>query len=142
MNSICLNITLITRISGNLLIFSTPTMAKYLEICLFISTKALKCVMVLEKAIKIYQWAPQGGLWACVRSLALGGCVAGDCVIWRGSAVWTLAPHFRVSAVSVGILGIGVRDLEYQNKYFLVWTSSSVNKSILLACYAVHTEAR
>ena len=42
LNSICLNITPITGTSGNLLIFSTPTMAKYLEICLFISTKALK----------------------------------------------------------------------------------------------------
>ena len=106
LNSISLNITLITRTSGNLLIFSIPTMAKYLEICLFISTKALKCVMVLEKSIKIYHWASQGGWWACVRGLALGwrgGCVAGDCVILRGSAVWTLAPHFRVSAVSVGI---------------------------------------
>ena len=63
-NSICLNITPITRTSGNLLIFSTPTMAKYLEICLFISTKALKCIMVLEKAIKIYLWASQEGWWA------------------------------------------------------------------------------
>ena len=47
-------------------------MAKYLEICLFISTKALKCVMVVEKAIKIYHWASQGGWWACVRGLDLG----------------------------------------------------------------------
>ena len=30
------------------------------------------------------------------------------CSFGGGSAVWTLAPHFRVSAVSVGISGIGV----------------------------------
>ena len=32
----------------------------------------------------------------------------GTVFIWRRSAVWTLAPHFRVSAVSVWILVIGV----------------------------------
>ena len=32
----------------------------------------------------------------------------GTVFIWQRSAVWTLAPHFRVSAVSVGILVIGV----------------------------------
>ena len=33
-----------------------------LEVCPFISTKALECVMVLEKTINIYHWASQGGL--------------------------------------------------------------------------------
>ena len=37
-------------------------MAKYLEIFPIISTKALKCVMALEKAVKIYHWASQRGL--------------------------------------------------------------------------------
>ena len=103
-NSICLNITPITRTLENLLIFSIPTMAKYLEICPFISTKALKCVMVLEKAIKIYQ----GGLVG-LRAW-LGDCVhlTGGGGGGRWSAVWTLASHFRVSAVSVAISGIGV----------------------------------
>ena len=71
--------------------------------------------MVLEKAIKICHWASQGvGRLACVAWL-WGGFVAGNCVYLtggggggEGSAVWTLAPHFRVSAVSVGISGIGV----------------------------------
>ena len=48
-------------------------MAKYLEICPFISTKALKYILVLEKAIKIYHWASQGGL---VGLREWPGCVA------------------------------------------------------------------
>ena len=113
-NSICLNITPITRTLGTLLIFSTPTMAKYLEICLFIFTKALKCLMALEKAVKIYHWASQRGLvglrgWACVGGLALGWLRGWRlCSFDGGSAVWTLASHFRVSAVSVGISRTGV----------------------------------
>ena len=111
MNSICQNITPVTRTLGTLLIFSTPTMAKYLEICPFISTKALKCVMALGKAVKIYHWASQRGLVGLRGWPGIG--VAGDCVHLTGgggggSAGWTLASHFRVSAVSVGISGIGV----------------------------------
>ena len=75
-NSICLNITPITRTLGNLLIFYVPTMAKYLGICPSISTKALKHVMVLEKTIKIHRWASQrGSWWASVSGLALGSHV-------------------------------------------------------------------
>ena len=108
-NSICLNITLITR---TLLIFSTPKMAKYLEICLFISTKALKYVMVLGKAIKIYHWASQRGWWACVRGLALGWPHGrGLCSFGRGSAVWTLAPHFRSRLYLSGSRELGCRGL-------------------------------
>ena len=68
--------------------------------------------MVLEKAIKIYHWASQGGWWACVLGLALGWLRGrGLCSFGGESDVWTLAPHFRVSAVSVEILGIGCRGL-------------------------------
>ena len=107
MNSICLNITPITRTSKNVLIFSTPTMAKYLEICLFISTKALKCIMVLEKAIKIYLWASQGALvglsaWPGVGVAAWRGTLlVGECCLDLGTS-------FSVSTVAVRILGIGV----------------------------------
>ena len=76
-NSICLNITPIIRTLENLLIFSTPTMAKHLEICPFMSAKALKCVMVLEKAIKIYHWTSQGG----------GGGGGGSLRAWSGFGV-------------------------------------------------------
>ena len=82
-------------------------MAKYLEICPFISTKALKCVMTLEKAVKIYHWACQRGLVG-QRAWPGFGVAAWLCSFDGGSAVWTLASHFRVSAVSVEISEIGV----------------------------------
>ena len=100
-NSNCLNITPITRTLGNLLKFSAPAMAKYLEICPFISTKAIKCVIVLKKTLTIYHWALQGGGGgvgglACVAWL-WGGCVA--VFIWRGECWLDFVSHFRVSAV-------------------------------------------
>ena len=85
-------------------------MAKYLEICPFVSTKALKCfVMVLEKTIKVYHWASQGRLVG-LRAWPVFGVAAWPRTVFigGGSAVWTLAPHFRVSPLSVGIWGIGV----------------------------------
>ena len=86
-------------------------MAKYLEICLFISIKALKCVMVLEKAIKLYLWASQGGLVGLSAWPGFGVAAwQGTVFISQRSAVWTLAPHSWVSAVAVGILGIGVSE--------------------------------
>ena len=105
-NSICLNITPITQTLGNLLIFFTPKLAKYFEICPFVSTKALKCV---KRQLRSTTGHPKGGWWACVRGLALEWLRDwGLCSLDGGSAVWTLASHFRASAVSVGISGIGV----------------------------------
>ena len=86
MNSVCLNIIRITSTLGNLLIFLT--MAKYLEICPFISTKALKCIMVLKRQLRFTTGHPKGGWWACVHGLALGWlCGHGLCSFGRESAV-------------------------------------------------------
>ena len=108
-NSVCLSITPITLTLGNLLIFSTPTAAKYLKICPFISTKALKCLMALEKAVKIYYWASQRGLvglraWSGFWS----GCVAGDCVHLTGgvlSGPWHLIFGSRLYLSGIAVSG-------------------------------------
>ena len=87
-------------------------MAKYLENCLFISTKALKCVMVLEKAIKIYFWTSQwvGGL-ECV-AWFWGGSMAGNCAHLAGECCLDLCTSFLglgCSCRDLGNWGVGVQ---------------------------------
>ena len=94
-NSICLNITAITQTLGNLLMFSAPTMTKYLEICRFISTKALKCVIeMLEKTIKIYHWASQGVGGLAFVAWLWGGCVAVDLCLLGGECCLDFGTSF------------------------------------------------
>ena len=55
---------------------NNPNLSKFVDILHsnngpFISTTALKCVMALEKAVKIYHWAFQRGLVGCPCGLAL-----------------------------------------------------------------------
>ena len=61
-NSICLNITLNNPNLRKFVAILRSNKGEILEVCPFISTKALECVMVLEKTINIYHWASQGGL--------------------------------------------------------------------------------
>ena len=112
-NSICLNITPVTRALGDLLIFSAPTMAKYLEICPFISTKALEYIMVLViKVIKIHHWASQGvGGLVCVAWL-WGGCVAQDLCSFGGECCLDFGTSF---------LGLGWICRDLRNLGIGVW---------------------
>ena len=58
----------------------------------------------------------------------------GTVFIWRGSAVWTLAPLFRVSAVSVGISGIGVSGSSLAFSDMWAWSVGVLDTEVGL-CY-------
>ena len=61
--------------------------------------------------------------------------MAGDCVhLAGGSAVWTLAPHFRVSAVFVGKSGIGVLGSSLAFSDMWAWSVGVLDTKVGL-CY-------
>ena len=108
-------------------------MAKYLKICPFISAKALKCVILLGKTIKIYHWAfPGGGVGGLACEAWLwGGWVTADCMcsFGGGSAAWTLAPHFGSRLHLFGSLELGCRGP--------LWLSLTCQHGLLMLVWSI-----